>query len=230
MGYVKRKCSNAGKITVARFQEVQEEFLADIKAEVLMNEVHPLIIFNWDQTAIQFVLTGQWIMHRSKEKVIPIAKSDDKRQITAVLAVTMTGEYLFPQVIYQGKTLHCHPKVSFPNGWEVWHSDNHWSNEETMEQYINKIIVPFISQKRESLKLEESQVSLRWQFLIGSKDRRHPIFLLPLKSTTSSVYKYQQIVQTNCSRWMFLSTRQDEKKVPSLVRRSPETVTRQRAT
>lgn len=69
---VKRKCSNAGKITVARFQEVQEEFLADIKAEDLMNEVHPKFIFNWDQTAIQFVPTGQWTMHRSKDKVIPI--------------------------------------------------------------------------------------------------------------------------------------------------------------
>jgi len=69
--------------------------LADIKAEVLMNEVHPHLIFNWDQTVIQFVPTGQWTMHRAKEKVIPIASSDDKRQITAVLAVTITGEYTF---------------------------------------------------------------------------------------------------------------------------------------
>ena len=35
-------------------------------------------------------------MHRQKEKIIPIANSDDKRQITAVLAVTLTGEYLSP--------------------------------------------------------------------------------------------------------------------------------------
>ena len=67
MGYVKRKCSNAGKITVARFEEVREEFLADIKAEVLMNEIPPQLIFNWDQTAIQLVPTGQWTMHRAKE-------------------------------------------------------------------------------------------------------------------------------------------------------------------
>ena len=46
MGYVKRKSSNACKVTVACFQEVQEEFLADIKAEVIMNEVHPDLIFN----------------------------------------------------------------------------------------------------------------------------------------------------------------------------------------
>ena len=43
---------NAGKVTVAHFEEVQEEFLADIKAEVLMNDVPPSLIFNWDLTSI----------------------------------------------------------------------------------------------------------------------------------------------------------------------------------
>ena len=94
VGYVKRKCSNARNITVAHFEEVREEFLADIKAEVLMNEIPPQLIFNWNQMAIQLMPTGQWTMHRAKEKVIPIANSDDKRQITAVLAATLTGEYL----------------------------------------------------------------------------------------------------------------------------------------
>ena len=38
-------------------------------------------------------------MHWHKENIIKIANSDDKRQITAVLAVTSTGEYLPPQMI-----------------------------------------------------------------------------------------------------------------------------------
>ena len=59
MGYVKRKCSNAGKISVSHFEEIKEEFLADIKAEVVMNEIPHELIFNWDQTAIQLVPTGQ---------------------------------------------------------------------------------------------------------------------------------------------------------------------------
>ena len=63
-------------------------------------------------------------------------------------------------MIYKGKTLHCHPKVSFPQGWDVWHSDNHWSNEETMKRYIEKIIVPFVSQNREALKLEKTHPAL----------------------------------------------------------------------
>jgi len=33
---------------------------------------------------------------------VSIAHADDKRQITAVLAVTATGEYLAPQLLYKG--------------------------------------------------------------------------------------------------------------------------------
>ena len=98
MGYVKRKGSNAGKVSVSCFEEIQEMFLADIQAEVVMNDIPHHLIFNWDQTGIQLVPTGQWTMNRAKEKVVPIAHSDDKRQITAVLAVTLAGEYLSPQV------------------------------------------------------------------------------------------------------------------------------------
>ena len=52
--------------------------------------------------------------------------SDDKCQITAGLAITLTGKFLPPQMIYQGKTPHCHPKVSYSEDWDVWHSTYHW--------------------------------------------------------------------------------------------------------
>ena len=144
MGYVKRKDSNAGKITVSRFEEVKEEFLADVKAEVLMNDIPPQLVFNWDQTAVHYVPTGEWTMHQQAEKIIPIASVDDKQQITTVLAVTLTGEFLLPQLIYQGETVQCHPKVPFPDDWDIYHSPNHWSNKETMKRYVEKIIVPLI--------------------------------------------------------------------------------------
>ena len=69
------------------------------------------------------------------------------------MAVTAAGEYLAPQLLYKGKTTKCHPQVSFPDGWDIWHSDNHWSNEGTMERFIKKIVIPFIEHKREALKL-----------------------------------------------------------------------------
>ena len=46
------------------------------------------------------------------------------------------------------------PPTSFlSTGWDVWHLHNHWSNEITMELYIDNIIVPFVTQKRQELKL-----------------------------------------------------------------------------
>ena len=132
MNYVKQKGSNVGKTTPSWFSELKAEFLADIQAEVVMNEIPIDLIFNWDQTGLQLVPTGQWTMNEAKAKRVVIANSDDKRQITAVFAATMTGEYLPVQLIYKGTTSRCHPKVLFPKDWDIFYSKNHWSNKVTM--------------------------------------------------------------------------------------------------
>jgi hypothetical protein len=28
-----------------------------------------------------------------------------------------------PQLLYQGKTKNCHPKVDFPEEWDIWYSE-----------------------------------------------------------------------------------------------------------
>ena len=78
MGYVKRKASNAGKVPATEFEKLKEVFLADIAAETLMNDIPDELIFNWDQTGLHMVPTGEWTMHKSGDKVIPISHSDDK--------------------------------------------------------------------------------------------------------------------------------------------------------
>ena len=60
------------------------------------------------------------------------------------------GEFLTVQLVYQGKTSQCHPSYRFPDDWHVTHSPNHWCNEETMKDYITKILVP---EKRKQLGL-----------------------------------------------------------------------------
>ena len=72
-----------------------------------MDEIPQDHNFNWDQTALSLVPTGEWTMHQAKAAVIPIAHSDEKRQVTAVLAATLRSEFLPPQVISQGKTVKC---------------------------------------------------------------------------------------------------------------------------
>ncbi len=66
------------------------------------------------------------------------------------------GDYLPPQLIYQGKTHRCHPNTTFPTGWDIWHSENHWSNEVTTKRYIEMILTPFVVKKRAELGLEKT--------------------------------------------------------------------------
>lgn len=160
MGFVKRRCSTSGKISLAQFDESKDIFLADVAAEILFNDIPESLIINWDQTGLSIVPTGDWTMEKEGAKIVSIAHSDDKRQLTAVLAITASGEYLPPQLLYQGKTPKCHPQVLFPTGWDVWHSENHWSNEITMRRYIDNIIVPFVIKKRKELKLKETHLAV----------------------------------------------------------------------
>ena len=98
MGYCKRKGTNVGKVSVSCFEDIKEIFLVDITAEVLMNDIPDDLIINWDQTPLHLVPTSQWTMHQAGDRIIPIANCDDKRQITAVLAESTTGDYLPPTV------------------------------------------------------------------------------------------------------------------------------------
>jgi len=76
------------------------------------------------------------------------AGKDDKRQITAVFAGSMAGDFLPIQLVYKGKTPHCLPHVeSVPEGWHLTYSPSHWSTEQTMRDNIQKIIVLYVDKR-----------------------------------------------------------------------------------
>ena len=81
---------------------------------------------------------------------------NDKRQITAVFCGSLVGDFLPLQLIYAGKTSRCHPKFKFPPEWHITHSQKHWSNEETMIQHVDNIILPYVERTREMLDREEA--------------------------------------------------------------------------
>ena len=99
-------------------------------------------------------------MAKEGSKQVPVVGKEDKREITALLAVTASGTLLPPQLIYQGKTDGCHPKISFPADWNVTHSDSHWSTETTMLEYIDKVIVPYVVKERNRLELADDHPAL----------------------------------------------------------------------
>ena len=127
---------------------MKAQFLLDIKVVVEMDEIPFDLVINWDQTGIHYVPVGSWTMEKEGSKRVEIVAVDDKRQITAVFAGSLAGDFLPPQLIYKGTTKRCLPGVNFPSDWHITHSHNHWSNESTMKAYIEKILLPYIGGKR----------------------------------------------------------------------------------
>ena len=86
--------------------------------------------------------------------------ADYKRQITSVFAITLLGNFLALQLIYQGTTTKCLPNVHFSHGFDVTCTENHWSNECTMERYLDKILLPYITTTRAKCKMDATQPAL----------------------------------------------------------------------
>ena len=125
-----------------------------------LEEIPPELIINFDQTGLKYVLVGDRTMAKRGSKSVPISGLGDKWQITAVFSGTLSGMFLPPQLIYEGKTKACLPKVDFPQGWDITYTANHWANEESMKRYIKKIIVPCVEKTKWDMKLPSSQRAL----------------------------------------------------------------------
>lgn len=93
-------------------------------------------------------------------KRIEVAGTDDKKQITALLSCTLSGNFLPVQVIYAGKTPACLPKAEFPPNWHVTFTPNHWSNEGTMMGYLHNILIPNVEKLHSNQNLSTTHPAL----------------------------------------------------------------------
>ena len=161
MGYTKRRANSKSKVFPADFKAIKQQFLIDKKSVVVMEEIPEALILNWNQTAMKIVPSSSWTMEKKGTKRVEIAAIDDKRQITAVFACSLAGKFLPMQLIYKGTTSRCLPKnVPFPPSWHITCSENHWSNEITMKEYIKHIILPYVIETRKQLKLSSDYPAL----------------------------------------------------------------------
>ena len=87
-----------------------------IKNIATTHKIANQLVFNWDQTGINIVLASDWTMAEEGSKQVEVCGLDDKREVTALLIATLSGQLLSPQILYAGKTPRCHPSQSFPSG------------------------------------------------------------------------------------------------------------------
>ena len=93
-----------------------------------------------DQTPLSYVSPGKYTFVVKGVKTLK--GIDDKRQITARFAASMSGESLPIQVIYEGKTRRCLPKYAFPENFDTTFSGNRWSNTEKAISFLKKVVFP----------------------------------------------------------------------------------------
>ena len=156
MGFAKRKGCSTKKLMVHNSEEIKEQFLNDIVTVANMEDIPDDLILNWDHTAINIVPVSSWTMNQKGEKRVEIVGLDDKRQITAVLCGALSGEILPFQLIYQGKTSACLPKVKLPKDWLLSFTPNHWPNEDKTEEYIHSVLLPYLEKKGAELGLSNT--------------------------------------------------------------------------
>ena len=72
----------------------------------------------------------------------------------------MAGDFLSPQLIYLGKTSKFLPCVSFPSCCHITITENYWSNEKAMVDYLRKILFPYIECKRQEIKVDPDYPAL----------------------------------------------------------------------
>ena len=68
------------------------------------------LIINFDQTPLPYVVTGNSTLNEKGAKSGPLQGKGKKKQITGTFAVSVTGDFLPMQLIFEGKTPRCLPK------------------------------------------------------------------------------------------------------------------------
>jgi len=155
MGYTKRKGTKGVKTRPGDLDTLSGKFWRRIGRRVRKFNTPDDLIINWDQTGVDVVPASTWTMHARGDRQVPVKGVDDKRQYTAPLACSLAGDFLAPQILYQGKTTQCHATADFPDSWDIWHTESHWSTSDSMMRYLDTIIKPYVDNTRERLGLDD---------------------------------------------------------------------------
>ena len=118
MNWSKRK-GTTGKIVLS------PQFLAEEK-------------FTFQRVISSYASPGQYIFSFKGSKIVPIISVDDKRQITATFAVSLTQIFLRIQLIYTGTTPQSLPKYDFSVSFFVVFTD---ADKSIVFVFFNEIIV-----------------------------------------------------------------------------------------
>jgi len=112
-----------------------------------------------DQTGVHLVPADARTFESIGSKDVKVIGGEDKRQITACIGSSLNGDLLPMQLIFTGTTSKCLPAAT-PSSQSarvhLTHTDNHWSSQETMQQWVREVLQPYIERQRVEFNLAHS--------------------------------------------------------------------------
>jgi hypothetical protein len=129
--------------------------------------IPPELVCNSDQTTIHLRPSTEQTYEVKGVKEVKCLGKDDKRQITAVVSSTASGELVPLQLVFQGKTEAVVPKDedakwAVTTGWHLTMLKNHWSNFVTMKSFVEKVLDSWRVKKCEELGLAPDSQKMVW--------------------------------------------------------------------
>ena len=110
----------------ALLAETKLDFHPKIRQLQSWHSIPDNLTINFDQTPLPYIVTGNNTLNEKAAKSVPLKGKGKKKQITGTFAVSMTGDFLPMQLIYEGKTPQCLTKdVEFPKEFNVTFTPNH---------------------------------------------------------------------------------------------------------
>lgn len=124
-------------------------------------------IVNSDQTQVVYAQGSSVTWTEKGSKQVEVVGNDEKRAFTLLVGVSVSGELLPFQAVYQGKDRkRSLPKMDSPGyaraielgfRFEVSGNGTYWSTHQTMQDYVTFILAPYFEKHRKRLSLPDQR-------------------------------------------------------------------------
>lgn len=156
-----RKSTKAAQSTPVNAEEQCNLMVERMALLVAKYKIRKEFIVNCDQTGVNLVPVSAYSYEVTGSVDCSILGKSQKKQITAVAAVSASNVLLPFQLIYAGKAGSVKALPTMPtqlpllrNGFHFTQTPSHWSNALTSIEYIQRIIVPYYQKQAEDKKID----------------------------------------------------------------------------
>ena len=197
MQWSERKATKVAQKLPDNWEDVCERaFLR--RAHIIKEEDIPApLIVNSDQTGVVYGPGSKLTWAPQGSKQVSLIGADEKRAFTALLSINANGYALPVQAIFEGLTDKSCPSPAAAHyadcleaGFHFVPSEkkgNHWSNQRTMQRFVNEILAPYFDTQKTHISLPQTQKSLwiidvwsvhRSNEFLGWMQDNHPTILI----------------------------------------------------